>query len=109
MEIDEHGKKLKLWVRRKKAGLKLICSRCGQTAHGSALTPDETELWISDQVGKKLWIYDATQMPPKEQGIVSCLRVATVGSTSAWMAVMLDAYTGCFRCQDEEADRNFTG
>jgi len=30
MEIDEQGKKLKLWVRRKKAGLKLICSRCGQ-------------------------------------------------------------------------------
>lgn len=30
MEIDEHGKKLKLWVRRKKTGLKLICSGCGQ-------------------------------------------------------------------------------
>src|ERR1700680_4014280 len=30
MEMDEQGKKLKLWVRRKKAGLKLICSRCGQ-------------------------------------------------------------------------------
>src|SRR3984957_997313 len=30
MEIDEQGKKLKLWVRRKKTGLKLICSRCGQ-------------------------------------------------------------------------------
>ena len=30
MEIDEHGKKLKLWVRRKKTGLKLICSRCGR-------------------------------------------------------------------------------
>src|SRR5438552_301205 len=30
MEIDEQGKKVKLWVRRKKAGLKLICSRCGQ-------------------------------------------------------------------------------
>ena len=27
-------------------------------------------MWISDQVGKKLWIYDATQMPPKEQGTV---------------------------------------
>jgi putative pyrroloquinoline-quinone binding quinoprotein len=38
--------------------------------HGSALTPDETELWISDQVGKKLWIFDATQMPPKELGTV---------------------------------------
>src|SRR5947208_9700653 len=30
MEIDEHGKKLKLWVRRKKAGLKLFCWRGGQ-------------------------------------------------------------------------------
>jgi transposase len=30
MDIDEPGKRLKLWVRRKKAGLKLICSRCGQ-------------------------------------------------------------------------------
>jgi transposase len=29
-EIDEQGKTLKLWVRRKKAGLKLICSGCGQ-------------------------------------------------------------------------------
>jgi hypothetical protein len=29
-EIDEQGKKLKLWVRRKKAGLKLICSGCSQ-------------------------------------------------------------------------------
>ena len=30
-EIDEPGKKLKLWVRRKKkVGLRLICSGCGQ-------------------------------------------------------------------------------
>jgi len=29
-EIDEQGKLLKLWVRRKKTGLKLICSGCGQ-------------------------------------------------------------------------------
>lgn len=29
-EIDEPGKRLKLWVRRKKAGLKLICSGCGE-------------------------------------------------------------------------------
>ena len=36
--------------------------------HGSALTPDETELWISDQVGKKLFIYDATKMPPAPKG-----------------------------------------
>src|SRR6516162_11218740 len=30
MEIDERDKHLKLWVRRKKTGLKLICSGCGQ-------------------------------------------------------------------------------
>lgn len=37
MEIDEHDKKLKLWVRRKKAGLKLICSRCGQHVPAAAI------------------------------------------------------------------------
>jgi hypothetical protein len=35
--------------------------------HGAGLTPDETELWISDQVGKKLFVFDATVMPPKEK------------------------------------------
>jgi len=37
MEIDESGKKLKLWVRRKKAGLKLICSGCRQHVAGGAI------------------------------------------------------------------------
>src|ERR1700693_5091135 len=36
-EIDEPGKKLKLWVRRKKAGLKLICSGCGQPVPASRI------------------------------------------------------------------------
>ena len=36
--------------------------------HGSALTPDEKELWISDQVGQKLFIFDATKMPPVQTG-----------------------------------------
>ncbi|PYI83842.1 MAG: hypothetical protein DME26_14360, partial [Verrucomicrobia bacterium] len=38
--------------------------------HGAALTPDERELWISDQEGKKLFFFDATQMPPKPKGHV---------------------------------------
>ncbi len=38
--------------------------------HGAALTPDESELWISDQDGKKLFIFDATQMPPASKGHV---------------------------------------
>jgi hypothetical protein len=29
MAIDEYGKKLKLWMRRKKTGWKLIGARCG--------------------------------------------------------------------------------
>ena len=46
----------------------------GQTiahrTHGAGLTPDEQELWISDQDGKKLFLFDATQMPPKQTGRV---------------------------------------
>jgi len=36
--------------------------------HGAALTPDETELWISDQEGRKLFVFDNTQMPPVQTG-----------------------------------------
>ena len=38
--------------------------------HGAGLTPDETELWISDQEGQKLFIFDATKMPPAPKGHV---------------------------------------
>ena len=38
--------------------------------HGAALTTDETELWISDQEGRKLFIFDNTQMPPVQTGEV---------------------------------------
>jgi hypothetical protein len=44
--------------------------RIAHRTHGAALTPDETELWISDQIGKKLFIYDATKMPPVLKGHV---------------------------------------
>src|SRR5437899_2692369 len=37
VEIDETGKKLRLWVRRKKTGLKLICSGCGQHVAASRI------------------------------------------------------------------------
>lgn len=37
MEIDERGKDLKLWVRRKKTGLQLICSGCGQHVAASLI------------------------------------------------------------------------
>ena len=37
MKIDEQSKRLKLWVRRKKTGLKLICSGCGQHVAAAAI------------------------------------------------------------------------
>ena len=59
--------------------------------HGAALTPDETELWISDQVGKKLFIFDATKMPPAPKGHVE-LSVAGHG----WVNFSLDGkYAWC--------------
>ena len=37
MKVDEQSKRLKLWVRRKKTGLKLICSGCGQHVAAAAI------------------------------------------------------------------------
>ena len=38
--------------------------------HGAGLTPDQKELWISDQAGSKLFIFDAGKMPPTPKGHV---------------------------------------
>src|SRR5215472_8049654 len=55
--------------------------------HGAALTPDESELWISDQVGKKLFIYDATKMPPEPKG-----EVALSQGGHGWVTFSLDGH-----------------
>jgi hypothetical protein len=41
--------------------------RHGCPSHGIGLTPDETELWLTDAANSKLHIFDATMMPPKEE------------------------------------------
>ena len=38
--------------------------------HGAGMTPDEKEVWISDQAGRKLFIFDITSSPPKPKGHV---------------------------------------
>ena len=53
--------------------------------HGAGLTPDETELWISDQEGKKLFVFDATQMPPRQKGQVEL----SIGG-HGWVCFSLD-------------------
>lgn len=59
--------------------------------HGAALTPNERELWISDQEGKKLFIFDATQMPPREVEHVELSRAG-----HGWVTFSLDGkYAWC--------------
>ena len=53
--------------------------------HGVGLTPDETEIWISDQRGKKLFIFDATTMPPAPKGHVELSQ-----GGHGWVAFSLD-------------------
>ena len=40
--------------------------RHGCPSHGIGLTPDEKELWVVDAFNKRLHIFDATVMPPKQ-------------------------------------------
>ena len=59
--------------------------------HGAGLTPDESELWISDQDGKKLFIFDATKMPPAPKGHVDL----SIGG-HGWVNFSLDGkYAWC--------------
>jgi len=44
--------------------------RHGCPSHGIGLTPDETELWLTDAANSKLHIFDATVMPQKEVGSI---------------------------------------
>jgi hypothetical protein len=53
--------------------------------HGAGLTPDERELWISDQMGKKLFVFDATQDPPREKAVIEL----SAGG-HGWVAFSLD-------------------
>ena len=53
--------------------------------HGVGFTPDEKEIWVSDQDGKRLYIFDATKMPPVETGHVDL----TTGG-HGWITFSLD-------------------
>jgi DNA-binding beta-propeller fold protein YncE len=45
--------------------------RHGCPSHGIALSPDDRELWLTDAFNKRLHIFDATAMPPKQVGAVA--------------------------------------
>ena len=65
--------------------------RTTMTPEQMSLTPDERELWISDQEGKKLFIFDATHMPPTPKSSVEL----SVGG-HGWVNFSLDGkYAWC--------------
>jgi hypothetical protein len=56
----------------------------GCPSHGIALTADETELWISDNVNHRLHVSDATVMPPKAKTSVQ------VRAEPGWITFSID-------------------
>jgi DNA-binding beta-propeller fold protein YncE len=44
--------------------------RHGCPSHGIGLTPDEKEIWVTDATNRRLHIFDATVMPPKQQASI---------------------------------------
>jgi hypothetical protein len=40
--------------------------RHGCPSHGIGLTPDETEIWVSDGHNSHMHVFDATVMPPRQ-------------------------------------------
>ena len=44
--------------------------RHGCPSHGIGLTPDERELWVADAANRRVHVFDATAMPPKQQASI---------------------------------------
>lgn len=54
-------------------------------SHGVGMTPNEKEIWLTNPNDKRLWVFDATVMPPKR------VRSIDVSSTShGWITFSLD-------------------
>jgi DNA-binding beta-propeller fold protein YncE len=59
--------------------------------HGAGLTPDEKELWISDQAANAVYVFDNTVWPPKQSA-----KITVKKGGHGWVAFSLDgryAYT----------------
>jgi DNA-binding beta-propeller fold protein YncE len=47
-------------------------ARHGCPSHGIGLTPDEKELWVCDAHNRRMHVFDATQMPPRQLASIAC-------------------------------------
>lgn len=46
--------------------------RHGCPSHGIGLTPDEKEVWVCDAANRRMHIFDATVMPPRQVASIEC-------------------------------------
>ena len=54
-------------------------------SHGVGMTPDETEIWLPNPADKRLWVFDATVMPPKRKCSIDVCR-----KSHGWITFSLD-------------------
>jgi DNA-binding beta-propeller fold protein YncE len=74
--------------------------------HGVALTPDEKEIWISDQGGNAVFVFDNTAWPPKQVA-----RIPIKKGGHGWVAFSLDgryAYTSSVEIIDVKTRKPVT-
>ena len=58
--------------------------RHGCPSHGIGLTPDETEIWVTDGANERMHVFDATVMPPKQ------IKSIKVRDQPGWVTFSLD-------------------
>jgi 6-phosphogluconolactonase (cycloisomerase 2 family) len=58
--------------------------RHGCPSHGIGLTPDERELWVCDATNRRMHVFDATVMPPKQAASIE------VRDEPGWITFSLD-------------------
>jgi hypothetical protein len=58
--------------------------RHGCPSHGIGLTPDGRELWLTDAFNRRMHVFDATVMPPKQVGEV------TLRDEPGWITFSID-------------------
>ena len=61
--------------------------RHGCPSHGIAMTPDESEIWVTDGHNERLHIFDATVMPPKQVHSIK------VREQPGWITFSIDGKT----------------
>jgi DNA-binding beta-propeller fold protein YncE len=63
----------------------------GLPNHGIAMTPDEKELWLTDDINGSLRVFDSTVMPPKQKATVLMPRHADSNFVwPCWVTIGLD-------------------